>query len=400
MLVRADFNVPLKDGHVADDTRIRESVPTIATLIEEKAKVMLCSHLGRPKDGPDPAFSLAPVAPVLERLLDKELANRGAPPVSVRFVNDCIGYKVISELNSVESNTILLLENTRFYREEEKNQPLFSMALAALCSHFVNDAFGSCHRAHSSTEGIAHFRPAYAGYLVQREVQFLSKVAESPDRPFHVVLGGAKISGKLDVIDRMIELADEIYIGGAMAFTFAKALGYETGKSLVEFERVGLAKAMLEKANQLGRTIHLPKDIVVTDDIEKPTRIEAKPLDALGATDIGVDIGPLTRQACAKGLESAKTVFWNGPMGVFEKPAFADGTNAIAFALAALHATTVVGGGESAMAVKQSGVADKISHISTGGGASLEFVEGKELPGIKILEEDNQSNPAYHLGNR
>jgi 3-phosphoglycerate kinase len=257
--------------------------------------------------------------------------------------------------------------------------------------------FGTAHRAHASTEGIAHYRPAYAGLLVQKEVEALSKVIDNPQRPFYVVLGGAKISGKIDVITKMLSLADSIFIGGAMAFTFGKALGYETGRSLVEDDRVDMARTILDNAKNLGKNIYLPADVLVTDDKENPTRVDSKPFDGMGPDDIGADIGCLTISKYAEELAKAKTIFWNGPMGVFEKEQFSKGTFAIAEAMSKSNAITVVGGGESAMAVKIAGVEDKITHVSTGGGASLEFVEGKVLPGIHILEEDNQNNPAYHL---
>ncbi len=395
VFVRVDFNVPIKEGVVKDDNRIRESLPTIIELIGRGAYVILASHLGRPEGVPNPKYSMKPIAPVLQTLLNEALKAKSMSPVEVVFLDDCIGYKVLWAVNHMDNGKVILLENTRFHREEEKNQRIFAMSLAMLANVYVNDAFGSCHRAHASTEGIAHFRPAFAGHLVQKEVEALSKVINNPQRPFYVVLGGAKISGKIDVITRMLELSDSIFIGGAMAFTFAKALGYETGRSLIEDDRVTMAREILENANQQGKTIHLPVDVLTTNDIENPTVIETKPLDGMGPDDIGVDIGSLTTSEYAEELAKAKTIFWNGPMGVFEKEQFAKGTFAIAEAMANSNAVTVVGGGESAMAVKIAGVEEKITHVSTGGGASLEFVEGKVLPGIHILEEDNQNNPAY-----
>ena len=396
VFLRVDFNVPIKNGVVKDDTRIRESLHTIVDLIERGAHVIIASHLGRPDGQRDLKFTMKPIAPVVQELINEQLKLKGHPPIEVVFFEDCIGYKVLFALNQLDSSKVVLLENTRFHREEERNQRIFAMGLAALANVYVNDAFGSCHRAHASTEGIAHYRPGYAGYLVQKEVEALSRVIDEPARPFHVVLGGAKISGKIDVITRMLDLADSVFIGGAMAFTFAKALGLETGKSLVEEDRVTMARMIIENANQLGKTVHLPADVLVTDNIESPTRIEPKPFDGIGPDDIGVDIGYLTISEYQEELAKAKTIFWNGPMGVFEKKEFAIGTMAIAEAMAKADAVTVVGGGESAMAVKNAGVTDRITHVSTGGGASLEFVEGKVLPGLHILEEDNQSNPAFH----
>ncbi|MCD6119360.1 phosphoglycerate kinase [bacterium] len=397
VLVRVDINVPMEDGEVLDDTRIRMSLPTIVELLEKGAQVILASHLGRPKGVRDEKYSLKAIVPVLSGLLNEALETKTLPKVSIKFLNDCLGYKILWAINQLDPGTVILLENTRFHREEKRNQRIFAMGMASLANCFVNDAFGSCHRAHASTEGIAHFRPAYAGYLVQREVAALSKAVEDPETPYYVVLGGAKISGKIDVIKKMLDVADSIFIGGAMAFTFAKALGCETGRSLIEEDRVTMARMIIENATQLGKTVHLPADVVVTDDIENPTRIETKPIDGMAPDDIGVDIGEVTISEYTSELAKAKTIFWNGPMGIFEKPEFAKGTTAIANALASADAVTIVGGGESAMAVRDAGVEDKITHVSTGGGASLEFVGGKSLPGIRILEEDNQNNPAYHL---
>jgi phosphoglycerate kinase len=397
VFLRVDFNVPIKNGEVKDDTRIRESLPTIVELIERGAQVVIASHLGRPDGQRDLKYTMKPLASVAQKLINAQLKLKSHSPIEVVFFEDCIGYKVLWALNQLDKSKVVLLENTRFHREEERNQRIFAMSLATLANIYVNDAFGSCHRAHASTEGVAHYRPGYAGYLVQKEVEALSRVVDDPARPFYVVLGGAKISGKIDVITRMLNLADSVFIGGAMAFTFAKALGYQTGRSLVEDDRVTMARMIIENANQMGKQVHLPADVLVTDNIENPTRIEPKPFDGMGPDDIGVDIGFLTIAEYAEELAKAKTIFWNGPMGVFEKEDFAKGTFAIAEAMAKSNAVTIVGGGESVMAVKNAGVEDRITHVSTGGGASLEFVEGKTLPGLHILEEDNQSNPAFHL---
>jgi phosphoglycerate kinase len=393
VLVRVDFNVPIKDGVVKDDTRIRASLPTIMELHKMKAKIILCSHLGRPDGVRNDKYSLKPIAAVLQELLT--LALEEQEPVSVNFVDDCIGYKVMNAVNNLEPGCVLLMENTRFYREEERNQQLFSIALSQLCDVFVNDAFGSCHRAHSSTEGVAHYRPSYAGLLVQKEVDALTKVITAPERPYYVVLGGAKISGKIEVLTKMIDIADAVFIGGAMAFTFARAMGYETGKSLVEEDKIMTARELLAKAHTSGKPLNIPEDVVVTDDLQTAGMAMVASIKELSAAEIGADIGPKTSELFAEELKKAKLIFWNGPMGVFENERFAAGTIAIANALAESGATTVVGGGETVMAVNKAGVSDKITHVSTGGGASLEFIEGKTLPGIAILEVGNKLNPAH-----
>lgn len=393
VLIRVDFNVPIKDGVVKDDTRIRASLPTIMELHKLKAKIILCSHLGRPDGVRNDKYSLKPIAAVLQELLT--LALEEQEPVSVNFVDDCIGYKVMNAVNNLEPGGVLLMENTRFYREEERNQQLFSIALSQLCDVFVNDAFGSCHRAHSSTEGVAHYRPSYAGLLVQKEVDALTKVITAPERPYYVVLGGAKISGKIEVLTKMIEIADAVFIGGAMAFTFARAMGYETGKSLVEEDKIMTARELLAKAHTAGKPLNIPEDVVVTDDLQTAGMAMVASIKELSSAEIGADIGPKTSELFAEELKKAKLIFWNGPMGVFENERFAAGTIAIANALAESGATTVVGGGETVMAVNKAGVTDKITHVSTGGGASLEFIEGKTLPGIAILEVGNKLNPAH-----
>ncbi len=397
VLVRVDFNVPVKNGEVQDDTRILASLPTIVELHKMKSKILLCSHLGRPDGEKNEKYTLKPVAEKLEALLGAELEKSGLEPVKVGFADDCIGNKVMNMTDSMEPGGVLLLENTRFYREEERNQQLFSIALAQLCDFFVNDAFGSCHRAHSSTEGVAHYRQSYAGLLVQKEVAALSKVITAPERPYYVVLGGAKISGKIEVLTKMIELADAVFIGGAMAFTFARAMGYETGKSLVEEDRILTARELLAKAHLAGKPLYIPEDVVVTDNLETAGMAMIASIKEISSAEIGADIGPKTAELYAEELKKAKLIFWNGPMGVFENERFAEGTFAVAKALAESGATTVVGGGESVMAVNKAGVADRITHVSTGGGASLEFIEGKTLPGISILQKGNPANPATKI---
>ena len=394
VLVRVDFNVPVKAGKVLDDTRIRKSLPTIVELIKRKSIIALCSHLGRPNGTKSDKYSLEPIAEVLEELLNEDLEASGKRPIKVHFVKNCIGYTVLNAMSAMNPGDVVLLENTRFYAEEERNQQMFSLALAALCDYFVNDAFGSCHRAHSSTEGVAHYRQSFAGYLVQKEVDALTKITTDPERPYHVVLGGAKIGSKIVVLNKMIDLADALFIGGAMAFTFARAMGYETGRSLVEEEHIGTARELLAKAHLAGKPLNIAEEVVVTDNLDTPKSIMTKSLKELADTDIGADIGPLAVEKFTEELKGAKTIFWNGPMGVFENEQFAQGTLGIANALAESEALTVVGGGESVMAVNQAGVADKITLVSTGGGASLEFIEGKTLPGIAILESGNPANPA------
>jgi len=380
VLVRVDFNVPIENGEVADDTRIAAALPTIRDLIERRGRVILMSHLGRPK-GKDPKESLRPVAARLERLLGSK----------VQFASDCVGPEAERAVTALKDGDVLLLENLRFHPEEEKNDPGFAQRLAALGEAYVDDAFGTAHRAHASTEGVPRLlKPAVAGFLMEKELLYLGRTLERPERPFVAILGGAKISGKIDVIGALLGKVDRLLIGGAMMFTFYRAQGLATGKSLVEEDRLDMARAVLEKAKARNVELVLPTDVLVsaTPDGTSPSRVVA--VGALEAADIGVDIGPDTLTRFASRLRDARTVLWNGPMGIFEVAAFATGTLGIAGVLAEVAsrgATVVVGGGDSVAAVQQSGLAEKFTHLSTGGGASLEFLEGKVLPGVAALDD-------------
>ena len=386
VLIRVDFNVPLKDGVITDDTRIRETLPTIEYALRHKAKVILCSHLGRPKGKPVESMSLKPLVARLRTLLD-HLLSQGE---NVAFSPDCVGEIALEMATQLESGQTLLLENLRFHAEEEANDPAFAKQLAALCDIYVNDAFGSAHRAHASTEGITHFvKHSAAGFLMEKELNFLGKVLTEPDRPFVAIIGGSKISGKIDVIDNLLDKADTLLIGGGMAYTFLNALGQTTGKSLVEADKIDVAKAALEKAKKKGVKLLLPVDHVLADKFDAGAKTQTFKGDGpFPAEWMGLDIGPETIDLFAKEIADARTILWNGPMGVFELAPFAEGTNAIATLVAANEeATSVVGGGDSVAAVHQAGVAERISHISTGGGASLEFLEGKQLPGVAALTD-------------
>ena len=378
VLVRVDYNVPMDKGAVTDDTRIRASLPTLRYLLDQKAKVILISHLGRPKGQVNPKYSLAPVAQHLSQLLKK----------TVSFAPDCVGPEAQAAVKGLQEGDILLLENLRFHPEEEKNDPSFSHSLARLADVFVPDAFGAVHRAHASTAGVAHILPSAAGFLLQKELQFLGGIRENPSKPFVALVGGAKVSDKIEVLDKLLEKVDTLAIGGAMAYTFLTALGVEVGNSLVEKDKLDLAKSLLEKAGKRKVSVLLPSDHMVVKAIDDQPSAQYTPDKAIPSGWIGVDIGPKTVQHLTSPLTSAKTVFWNGPMGIFEVDRYAQGTKDVAklaVEAAGRGATVVVGGGDSVAAVQGLGLADKITHISTGGGASLEFLEGKDLPGVSSL---------------
>ena len=374
VLVRVDFNVPIEDGVVGDDTRIRAALPTIQNLLDRGAAVLLCSHLGRPKDKPDPKYSLRPVAEYLGGLVN-------AP---VKFVEDCVGPKAEAAVKGLKPSEILLLENTRFYPGETKNDPQMSKQLAALADLYVNDAFGSAHRAHASTEGVAHHLPAVAGLLMEQEIRYLGQVLAGPKRPFVAILGGAKVSDKIGVIRNLLSKADHLLIGGGMANTFFKAQGFELAESLVEAEAVDTAKELLGSAS--GK-LNLPVDLVIADAFDEKANHKVMKIGNVPAGWRALDIGPETVTEFSRLIKQAGTVVWNGPMGVFEMKPFAAGTFALAKAVAESGADSIVGGGDSVSALQQSGLADKITHISTGGGASLEMLEGKVLPGLAALED-------------
>ena len=384
VLVRCDFNVPLKEGKITDENRLVAALPTIKKLIADGGKVILCSHLGKPKGEPKPELSLAPVAVRLSELLGQEVKFAADPEV--------VGPNARAAVEAMKDGEVVLLENTRYRAEETKNGEAFSKDLASLCDVYVDDAFGTAHRAHCSNVGVTQYvESAVVGYLMQKEIDFLGNAVDNPVRPFVAILGGAKVADKLNVISNLLEKCDTLIIGGGMAFTFLKAQGKEIGKSLVDDTKLDYCREMVEKAAKLGKKLLLPVDAAVAasfpDPIDAPIEVQNVSVDAIPADAMGLDIGPETAKLYADTVKSAKTVVWNGPMGVFETPTLAQGTIAVAKALADTEATTIIGGGDSAAAVNQLGFGDKMTHISTGGGASLEFLEGKELPGVAAAND-------------
>ena len=376
VFVRCDFNVPMDgNGNITDNTRIVAALPTIKYLLEQNCKLILASHLGRPKGEFKPEYSLAPVAKELSKLLGKE----------VIMANDVVGEDATSKASNLKEGEILLLENVRFHKEETENDTEFSKKLASMAEVFVNDAFGTAHRAHSSTTGIASYLPAVSGFLIEKELKFLGNAVNNPERPFVAILGGAKVSDKIGVIDSLLEKVDTLMIGGGMAYTFFKAQGYEVGNSICEMDKLDLAKSAMEKAKQKGVKLMLPVDTKIGKEFKADTESKTVKYTEIPADWEGFDIGAETIKMFSDELRNAKTVIWNGPLGLFEFDQFAIGTNEIAKVLSEIDATTIIGGGDSAAAVKKAGLEDKMTHISTGGGASLEFLEGKKLPGIEAL---------------
>ncbi|AHF08214.1 phosphoglycerate kinase [Desulfitobacterium metallireducens] len=378
VLVRVDFNVPVNEQQkITDDTRIRAALPTLRYLLGEGAKLILISHFGRPKGQVNPKYSLAPVAGRLSELLGQE----------VSLAKDCIGPEVMTQVKALKEGQAILLENVRFHAEEEKNDPEFAKQLASLAEIYVNDAFGTAHRAHASTEGVAHYIPAVAGLLLQKEVEVMGKALENPARPFVAIIGGAKVSDKIGVIENLLSKVNVLIIGGGMANTFLKAQGYSIGKSLVEEDKIALASELLTKAKTSGVEIALPQDVVVAKEFKAEAEHRTVSADQIGEDEMALDIGPASAEVFANHITRAQTIVWNGPMGVFEMENFAKGTEKVAQAVAACSGTTIVGGGDSVAAVEKMGVAEQLTHISTGGGASLEFLEGKVLPGVAALND-------------
>ncbi|MBQ6495968.1 MAG: phosphoglycerate kinase [Firmicutes bacterium] len=379
VLVRCDFNVPMKDGEITDDFRIVSALPTIKYLIENGACVILMSHMGKPKGEPKPELSLAPVAKRLEELLGQEVIFSSCPTVVCDHIREVAA--------ALQPGQVMLLENTRYRKEETKSEEPFTGELASLGELFVNDAFGTAHRDHSSTAGIARYLPTVSGFLIEKEVKFLGDAVDSPERPFVAIMGGAKVGDKIPVIENLMKKVDTIIIGGGMTYTFFKALKFEIGKSILDEESIDLAAKLLKKAQEADVLIMLPVDTVCAKEFDNDSERAVFDADKIPADMMGMDIGPKTIEVYKKAIAEAKTIVWNGPMGVFEMPNFAEGTKAIAQALADSDAVTVIGGGDSAAAVEQFGLKDKMTHVSTGGGASMEFLEGKVLPGIACIEE-------------
>ena len=377
VLVRCDFNVPLQNGVITDDKRVRESLKTIKYLISHNAKVILMSHLGRPKGEFKPEFSLKPVRDLLAKLLNQD----------VKLAKDVIGEDAENLVKNINNSEVILLENVRFHKEEEKNEPEFAKKLASFGDVFVNDAFGTAHRAHASTAGIADYIPAVSGYLIKKEIEVIGGALENPKRPFVAILGGAKVSDKIGVINNLIDKVDVLIVGGGMAYTFFKAQGYGVGQSICETDKLDLAEQLLEKAKSKNIKFLLPVDTIVSDEFKNDSNFKVAKVGEFPENYMGMDIGPETVKLFSEAIKEAGTVIWNGPMGVFEFENFANGTCKIAEAVAASNAISIIGGGDSAAAVEKLGFADKMTHISTGGGASLEFLEGRELPGIACLED-------------
>jgi phosphoglycerate kinase len=374
VLIRCDFNVPLEDGKITDDNRITASLPTIQYLLEKGASVIACSHLGRPKGGPDPKYSLAPVATRLSVFLGQPVA----------LIPDCVGPDAEKASAEIQPGQVILLENVRFHGEEEKNDPDFATKLAKLADIFVNDAFGTAHRAHASTEGVAHILPGVAGFLIEKEIEFLGKAVENPARPFVAIMGGAKVTDKIPVIENLLGKVDQLVIGGGMAYTFFKAQGHEIGQSLLDASSLDFAKKLLETE---GDKIVIPTDTTVAPEFKPDAPATIVPSNQIPSDQMGLDVGPETAANYREICRNAGTVIWNGPMGVFEFDAFAKGTKEVALGLTECKGVTIVGGGDSAAAIEKFGLADKVSHVSTGGGASLEFLEGITLPGIAALQD-------------